>query len=281
MTSIQLFTMHRSMFYDYWKQDSQLYQQVEASAAERLQGATEYGQSAFQPHQIFLHSIQENSHGNFPPVIPQYHVSYGGTSTTDDQTLIPRDDVLDAGITQGNIQSCAAGLHPRHWDDPSSYPPHAFSDYLSAHNMGFSDTTLVDSWTITPMQGFQHDACHQFQEDVYPHPRYVVNDDESELHVVGRACKWNDGYGICGRTIIAARTGEHMLSCHFKSPLSANSRLKCMWQDCQLHKSVRRDTIIRHIEEKHLGLKYRCKSWVASHDGADFYGSRKNTRLHS
>jgi hypothetical protein len=41
---------------------------------------------------------------------------------------------------------------------------------------------------------------------------------------------------------------------------------------------VRRDTIIRHITEKHLGIKYRCKLWVASHTGGDSCGSRKNAR---
>jgi hypothetical protein len=43
---------------------------------------------------------------------------------------------------------------------------------------------------------------------------------------------------------------------------------------------VRRDTIIRHIVEIHLGLKTRCKPWVASHAGTSSCGSRKNARLH-
>lgn len=202
------------------------------------------------------------------------------------------NDVLDVGIlaiptlpplnqemAQGDIQSGVAGWQPRRVS--SSYSPYTFSDYLPAHSMGFSDTNLADPWFISSMQGFQHDPRHPFQEEVYADPRYVVKDGETESHV-GHAfvCKWNDGHGICGRTINAARTGEHMLSYHFKSPLPAGSRLGCLWEGCELHKLVRRDTIIRHIVEIHLGLKTRCKPWVASHAGTSSCGSRKNARLH-
>ncbi|KAG1798289.1 uncharacterized protein BJ212DRAFT_1365791 [Suillus subaureus] len=146
--------------------------------------------------------------------------------------------------------------------------------------MDLSDTNLADPWLISPMQGFQHNPRHQFQEEVYADPRYVANDGETESHIsCVFACRWNDGYGICGRSINAAGIGEHMLSYHFKSPLPADSRLECLWEGCKLHKPVRRDTIIRHIVEIHLGLKNRCKLWVASHGGASFCGSRKNARL--
>lgn len=256
--------MYHSSHYDYWKQDSELYQQVEASTVCRT---TDYTQSTSQPHQHFLQSVLENSHGDSTPVAPQHHVACDGGSTTEDQ------------MGRGDIQSSAAGWHSRRV--PSSYSPHAFSDYVPAHNMGFRDTNLDDPWPISPMQGFQHNPRHQVQQEVYAYPRRVVKDGGTESHV-GRAfvCRWNDGYGICGRTIDAAKTGEHMLSYHFKSPLPADYRLECLWEGCELHKSVRRDTIIRHIDEIHLGLKYRCKLWAASHAGASFCGSHKNTRLH-
>ncbi|KAG2346526.1 hypothetical protein BDR05DRAFT_959456 [Suillus weaverae] len=278
--------MDRSTSYDYWRQDSELYLHVKASIAEHLQTTTDYGRTS-QPHQHFLHSVLENSHGDSTPVVPQNHVACDGGSTTEDQTVvhdagilpIPTLPPVDQGIAQGDIQSGVAGWHPRRIS--SSYPPYAFSDHLPAHNMGFSDTNLADSWLISPMQGFQHDPRHQIQEEVCAHPRYVVGDDESDSRVgCVSTCKWNDGHGICGRAINAARIGEHMISYHFKSPMPANSRLECLWKDCELPKSVRRDTIIRHIVEKHLGLKYRCKHWVASHTGAGFCGSRKNARLH-
>ncbi|KAG1874942.1 hypothetical protein F4604DRAFT_726420 [Suillus subluteus] len=255
-----LFTMYRSTSYNYWMQDSQLYQQVEASNVCRT---TDYAQSTSQPHQHFPHAVLENSHGDSTPVAPQYHVVCDGDSTSADQ------------IARGDIQSGAAGWHSGRVS--SSYSPHAFPDHMPTHNMGFSDTNLADPWLISPMQGFQHDPRHRVQEEAYP--RHVLKDGGTESHV-GRAfaCRWNDGYGTCGRTINAARTGEHMLSYHFKSPLPANSRLECLWEGCELHKPVRRDTIIRHIVEKHLGLKYRCKLWVASHAGASFCGSHENAR---
>ncbi|KAG1821506.1 hypothetical protein EV424DRAFT_1539073 [Suillus variegatus] len=266
--------MHRSTPYNYWEQDSELYPHVKASNAERLQTTTDYGQSTPQPHHHILHSVLENFRGDSTPIVSQHHIAYDGDFITEDsdQTVGPRADALDPGmlpvpIAQGDIQSDAAGWQLR--CASPSYSPYAFSDYLPAHNtMGFSDTNFAD-------------PRHQLQEENYSHLQYVINDDESELHVdCASECQWNDGYGICGRTIDAAKIGKHMSSYHFKSPLPADSRLKCLWKDCELYKPVRRDTIIRHIVEKHLGLKYRCKLWVASHAGADFCGSRKNARLY-
>lgn len=275
-----LLTMHRSTSYNFWQQDSELYLHVKASSAEHLQTTTSHGQSTSQPHQHVLHSVLENTAYQPTPVVSQHHVACDGDSTTEDQTVVPCDDVPDAGISpipiaQGDIHSDATGWYPRHV--PSSYSPHAFSDYLPAHNMGFSDVNLAN-----PTQGFQHDPPHQSQEEVYPHPRYVVNDDESKSRVdhCASVCQWNDGHGACGKTINAAKTKEHMSSYHFKSPLPSTKRLKCMWKDCELHKPVRRDTIIRHIVEKYLGHKYRSKLWLASHTRAGSRGSRKNTHLH-
>ncbi|KAG0693711.1 hypothetical protein DFH29DRAFT_1084137 [Suillus ampliporus] len=76
-------------------------------------------------------------------------------------------------------------------------------------------------------------------------------------------CEWSDGHGSCNETVNAAGIGEHMLSCHFKSPLRADSRLECRWKGCQLRNPIRRDTMVRHIVEKHLGVKYRCKFLAA------------------
>ncbi|KAG1841426.1 hypothetical protein DFJ58DRAFT_845007 [Suillus subalutaceus] len=251
--------MYRSSPYDYWKQDSQLYQQVEASNVCRT---TDHAQSTSQPHQHFPHAVLENSHGDSTPVAPQHHVACDSGSIIEDQIYVPIPTLglppLDQGIAHGDIQSGAAGWHPRHVS--SSYSSYALSDYLPAHNTGFSDTNLADPWLISPMKEFQHDPRHQFQEEVYAHPQHVVKDGGTESHV-------------------GPRTREHMLSHHFKSPLPADSRLECLWEGCELHKYVRRDTIIRHIDEIHLGLKYRCKHWVASHAGTSFCGSRKEARL--
>lgn len=281
--SIPLSTMCRSTSYSSWLQDSTLYPHVKASLAERRQTTTDY--PTFQPHQQFPHSVLENSHGDSTPIVPQHHVACDGDSTVGPRhggldagiLSIPTLPPLDQGIAQGDIHSGAAGWHPRRVS--SDYPSYASPVYLPAHNMGFSDTNIADSWLISPMQGFQHDPRHQFQEEVHSHSRHVVNDDESESRVShASTCKWNDGHGVCGRTIDPARIGEHMSSYHFKSPLLADSRLECLWEDCQLRKPVRRDTIIRHITEKHLGIKHRSKLWAASHTGADSCGSRKHAR---
>lgn len=261
--------------YCYWLQDSVLYTHVMASMAERLQTTTDYSTS--QPHQQSLHSVLGNSRGNSTSIVSQHDV--GG-----DRAVGPYAGVLpvpalppfNQEVAHGDIHSGATGWHLRHV--ASSYSSYAFPDYLPAHNMGFSDTNSAESWLIPLMQESQHDPRHQFQEKD-SHSRHVVNDDESESRVSRMSmCQWNDGYGVCGMTINTARVGEHMSLIHFKSPLLANSRLKCLWADCQLGKPVRRDTIIRHITEKHLGIRPRCRLWVASHSEADSRGSRKNSR---
>ncbi|KAG2108931.1 uncharacterized protein F5147DRAFT_836799 [Suillus discolor] len=279
---VPLLTMHRSTSYNFWQQDSELYLHVKASSAEHLKTTTSHGQSTSQPHQHLLHFVPENTAYDPTPVVSQHHVTCDGHSTTEDQTVVPCDNVPDAGISpipiaKGDNHSDAAGWHPR--CVPSSYSPYALSDYPPAHTTGFSDVNPANPWS--PTQGFQHDPPHQFQEEVYPHPQYVVNDDESKSHVDrASVCQWNDGHGACGKTINAAKTKTHMSSYHFQSPLPPAKRLKCLWKDCELHQPVRRDTIIRHIVEKHLGHKYRSKLWVASHAGAGSRGSRKNTHLH-
>lgn len=255
-------TMHHFTPYNYWEQDSVLYPHIKASNAERLQTSINYANP--QPHQHSLHSALDNYHGDSTLVVPQCHIACNRDWTTEDQIE----------TAQGDIQSGAAGWHSRHVYSGNS--PYAFSDYLPAHNMGLSGTNLANPGIFSPVQGLQHNPRHQFQEEVYPHPRYVVNDDDVGHTFV---CKWNDGYGICGRTINTTRAGEHMSSYHFKSSLPADSRLECLWENCKLHRPVRRDTITRHILEKHLGLKYRCKAWVASPAGASFRDSRKNARL--
>ncbi|KAG1732913.1 uncharacterized protein EDB91DRAFT_1084643 [Suillus paluster] len=90
------------------------------------------------------------------------------------------------------------------------------------------------------------------------------NQPESHLPDFLSVCGWSDDHGSCNNTVNVTRIGEHMLSCHFKSPLRADSRLECRWKGCQLRKPIRRDTMVRHIVEKHLGVKYRSKHQAAS-----------------
>ncbi|KAG1898315.1 uncharacterized protein F5891DRAFT_481703 [Suillus fuscotomentosus] len=137
--------MHRSTSYNFWQQDSELYLHVKASSAEHLHTITSHEQSTSQPHQHVLHSVLENTAYHPTPVVSQHHVACDADSTTEDQIVVPCDDVPDAGISpipiaQGDIHIDATGWCPHHV--PSSYSPHAFSDYLPAHSMGFSDVNL-------------------------------------------------------------------------------------------------------------------------------------------
>jgi len=67
------------------------------------------------------------------------------------------------------------------------------------------------------------------------------------------ACGWDDGGGPCGINVHKDRIAEHMKSFHVKSHLSSESRLECRWKGCG--KTLRRDTIFRHILEKHYRIR--------------------------
>ncbi|OJA13116.1 hypothetical protein AZE42_08657 [Rhizopogon vesiculosus] len=67
-------------------------------------------------------------------------------------------------------------------------------------------------------------------------------------------CEWNDGNGPCRETLNARRDSikEHMLSHKLKS-VPHNSMMHCQWGGCD--KNLRRDTLLRHITERHFGIK--------------------------
>jgi len=70
-------------------------------------------------------------------------------------------------------------------------------------------------------------------------------------------CDWDDGGGPCGIIVYKDRIAEHMKSFHVRSRVSSKSAVKCQWKGCQ--KTLRRDTIFRHISEKHYRIR-RSKS---------------------
>jgi len=122
----------------------------------------------------------------------------------------------------------------------------------------FFDTN-PGSLPIAPIQQSQN---HQFQEEVYP--GNSVNNHKSESHAGSHeVCELN---GSCGGTVDLRKVATHMSKHHLQQGWHGASRLTCQWRGCQLPKPIRRDTIVSHIREKHLGQS-RCGLQVISDGG--------------
>ncbi|KAG6382128.1 hypothetical protein JVT61DRAFT_771 [Boletus reticuloceps] len=71
-------------------------------------------------------------------------------------------------------------------------------------------------------------------------------------------CKWiGDDGAICGAQISWTTIPEH-LAIHGIKKMTGNFRLQCRWLECRLRgdrKEMNRESIVRHVREKHLGRK--------------------------
>ena len=121
-------------------------------------------------------------------------------------------------------------------------------DYSSASDPSLFDAN-PDTPPIVPIRQFQH---HQFQEEVSSHPGNTVNNHQSESYAGSHEsiCEWDNG--SCGWTVDLGEVAKHMSTHHLQPRLPAASLLDCRWKGCRLSKPIRRDTIVRHIREKHL-----------------------------
>ncbi|KAG1725483.1 kinase-like domain-containing protein [Suillus paluster] len=71
-------------------------------------------------------------------------------------------------------------------------------------------------------------------------------------------CLWNDGQGQCGVTERTAKSMlQHISSQHLHEHPRPDSPVQCRWPGCPVQGSLRRDTMLRHIRERHYGTKYR------------------------
>ncbi|KAJ8579886.1 hypothetical protein M405DRAFT_938978 [Rhizopogon salebrosus TDB-379] len=238
-TQLSLFTICR-MPYDFWKQDSQLFKQIGVDSTQRT---ADVSNSQLQQ------SLRSNSYNDTLSVDTWYQVTNGEDPTININNHLQALSHNFGGARLslgGELESSAAGLQ------------------LSRNARSHYDTGSLQAWLPCDPLQFQHDMGHQFQE---PHSGHSVNDHRvAESHAIsGRVfiCEWHDGSRLCGEIVYASRMAEHMTSYHLESALPGSHLLQCRWGDCQRKKHLRRDTIVRHIVEKHFKIKYRSKAWLA------------------
>lgn len=71
----------------------------------------------------------------------------------------------------------------------------------------------------------------------------------------GAYCQWvgEDGT-VCGGHITSATVSQH-LTTHGVVNMTYNHLLSCRWLECQLRRDMKRESIVRHVRERHLGCK--------------------------
>ncbi|KAG2369180.1 hypothetical protein BDR07DRAFT_1388935 [Suillus spraguei] len=75
-------------------------------------------------------------------------------------------------------------------------------------------------------------------------------------------CLWDSGFGIpCGAYINVADLSKHLGTHGVNGP--AKSVIPCAWGNCE-RGPMKRESVVRHVEEVHLQVKYFCDQCGAS-----------------
>ncbi|KAG0706504.1 hypothetical protein DFH29DRAFT_154189 [Suillus ampliporus] len=153
-------------------------------------------------------------------------------------------------VAQHDVRSAVAQTScNRSGDSPN--PSRANDPRLLAnttlHETGQSPTMLLHSHWVS-----QPDVLHhQLREGMIREQDLSSNDDVTQLQ---RECLWTNGQGRCGFTAGTVKSMlKHVSSCHLHQPPAR--RMQCLFGGCS--RTMRRDTICRHIREMHYGEKRR------------------------
>ena len=122
-----------------------------------------------------------------------------------------------------------------------------FSTFFTSHNAAHIQATQHHS----PMLGDSElePLFSQFWSHEASTPSSSVLPQGMETY----SCQWTQKDGtICGEQITLS-TISHHLATHGVRHLSSGSRLLCRWSGCM--KGMKRESIVRHICEAHLGLR--------------------------
>ncbi|KAG1891775.1 uncharacterized protein F5891DRAFT_681149 [Suillus fuscotomentosus] len=102
-----------------------------------------------------------------------------------------------------------------------------------------------------PVQGHLFDIPTDFHNDPTVHA--------SPDHTI---CLWDVGGGIpCGACISVLDLSKHVRMHGVKGP--GDLEIQCTWDGCA-RSPMKRESIVRHIEEVHVQVKYRCSQCWAS-----------------
>ncbi|KAJ8593321.1 hypothetical protein M405DRAFT_811203 [Rhizopogon salebrosus TDB-379] len=180
----------------------------------------------------------------------EFHGTHGERPSLDNYERVPRDDV---GLFSGGTSLLPHGI-PQHIQSAAVLHAGSLSS-MNSYNSEPSSTSFVHSMPESPQNDI---TMHQgTTPTTHEHPVHPVN-DHSESRTDGRmVCQWDDDNGQCGKTIIVRRDEfvAHLRSYHFKSSMDGDTLVQCRWMGCR--KSMRRDTMFRHICEVHFERKRR------------------------
>ena len=79
---------------------------------------------------------------------------------------------------------------------------------------------------------------------------------QSEPQSCYHPCFWVDGHATCNKLVLGHEFSEHLRTCHVSVDADkARVRRRC-WIGCSCE--IRNESLIRHVQEKHLERKYTC-----------------------
>lgn len=229
----------RTIYYDFWRQDSEL---SKALCAEQLEFVDD-SPSSSQPQQDCYLTWPP---GDFPIMVTQRHLMYGGDSARNDQvSALP-------GFSQSS-SLFSSDLTHSFLENDQHYAQNATGHNASFNHSPspFSDAPFANSG------GSPGDVSESIRIKGHPH---LVHDVKSELHISSLllVCKWNDGQSPCNRILNEGEIAHHVSSSHLPPP--GRTRMKCQWEGCTFQNPLRRDTAIRHIRQIHLEIKPRRRT---------------------
>ncbi|KAG1725419.1 uncharacterized protein EDB91DRAFT_91917 [Suillus paluster] len=255
---------------NFWKQHSELYAHVEVSGYPRCTinevcSAGSMQDSPFllfsssflfmQPQQNATHPESGNPHNNDTvSSVMQCHAqpktsfwpSSSGDLRDDDSSLssvLSPSSSLRTAVTQHDVRSSAAG---RTWRNSLSGLP----DYLHTNDPQLHTNTTSHGTSQFPTAPLHHHWVPQ--HDTLPQ-ELPFNSGLSQVH-----CLWTNSQGRCNITASTVKSMlKHLSICHLEPHQPPASQVQCLFEGCS--KTMRRDTILRHIREMHCGDKSRSQ----------------------
>ena len=127
---------------------------------------------------------------------------------------------------------------------PSAFEPHPYRNHEGRINQ------------LPPPQTHRRSSLHRHTSRNYT---------QEAAQLISQACRWRLGDNVfCNFVGSQKELKAHISSAHLSGP--QGGRLECRWEACHHHGrgqsadgTMRRDSIWRHVQERHLGVKYRKK----------------------
>lgn len=235
------------MQYDFWKLDSDLYAHVKACG--HPQG------TPHEPLQNCMYLVHTNSCNNgAAPTAPQHRTqsktSYCASASCDPHV----GDSLSSSVSSLSSSRKAVAQH--------------YTQRVAGQTLSYGSTDSPNYlYTVDPqLPSTMPHATGKFPAALsHVHRGHTPHEQEPSFNdfYVSESptqCLWNDSQGQCSFTADTVTTVmKHISSHHLREYQDPNCQVQCRCRGCLLRKTIRRDTILRHIREIHYGDKFRRK----------------------